>query len=143
MSFDYIICLQSQSGENNWSSTLGMIGQFFLLIIVFGVILFLAYFSTKWIASVRMGARKNNFLKLISSMPIGGGSSLQLVKAGERYFLIGVSKENVTYIAEIDSNDIPKEEAEKVKFPFEKYFHEYYNKFKTNNDKEGSKKDEK
>ena len=34
MSLDYIICLQSQSGERDWSSTLGMIGQFFLLIVV-------------------------------------------------------------------------------------------------------------
>ena len=92
MSLDYIICLQSQSGERDWSSTLGMIGQFFLLIIVFGVILFLAYFSTKLIASARMGARNNSVLKLISSMPVGSGNSIQLIKVGEKYFLRVVSK---------------------------------------------------
>ena len=140
MSLDYIICLQSQSGERDWSSTLGMIGQFFLLIIVFGVILFLAYFSTKWIASARMGARNNSVLKLISSMPVGSGNSIQLIKVGEKYFLIGVSKENVTYITEVDNDDIPSDNIEKPKFSFEKYFRECYNKFKTNDVKESGKK---
>jgi len=143
MSLDYIFCLQSQSGEGDWFSILGMIGQFFLLIIVFGVILFLAYIFTKWFASIKMGARNNSFLKLISSMPVGGGNSVQLIKVGEKYFLIGVSKENITCITEIDSNDIPSDDAEKPKFSFEKYFQECYNKFKTNNEKEGSKKDKK
>ena len=143
MSLDYIICLQSQSGERDWSSTLGMIGQFFLLIVVFAIVLFLAYFSTKWIASMRMGVRNNSVLKLISSMPVGGGSSIQLIKVGEKYFLIGVSKENITYITEVDSNDITYDNVEKPKFSFEKCLKECYNKFKTNNEKEIGKKDKK
>ena len=109
MPLNYIIYLQSQiDSESDWSSTFGMIGQFFLLIIVFGIILFLAYFCTKWIASVRMGARKNGFMKLISSMPVGGSNSVQLIRVGEKYFLIGVSKENITYLTEICDIDIPE-----------------------------------
>ncbi len=139
MFFEYIICLQSQiDSESDWSSTFGLIGQFFLLIVVFVGILFLAYFSTKWIASAKMGLRKNNFISIVSTLPVGGSNSVQLIKAGERYFLIGVSKEKITYITEIDENDVPKYESEQVKFPFEKYFQEYFNKNKDND-----KKDEK
>ena len=137
MFFKYIICLQSQiDSESDWSSTFGMIGQFFLLIVVFAVILFLAYFSTKWIASSRMGLKKNSFIKLIFNMPLGAGNSVGVIKVGERYFLIGISKENINCIAEIDGNEIPDSENETVKFPFEKYFQEYFNKNKANDKKD-------
>lgn len=139
MFFEYIICLQSQidiRSESDWSSTFGMIGQFFLLVIVFIAIIMLAYFSTKWIASFRMGMRKNSAIKMISSMPLGGSNSLQLIKVGERYFLIGVSKEQITYIAEIDDIDVSVEQnVSSPKFPFEKYFQDYFNKNKSNDEK--------
>ena len=132
---DYIICLQSQiDSESNWSSTFGMIGQFFLLIIVFAIVLFLAYFSTRWIASVKMGQRKNTMMKIISTMPIGGTNSIQIIQVGERFFLIGVSKDNISYLTELTDVNISQIENNQVKLPFEKYFSEYINKLK-NNDK--------
>ncbi len=139
MFYNYIIFLQSQiDTESNWSSKFG-IGQFFLFIVVFAIILFFAYFFTKWISSVKTGGKNNGFFKVIVGMPLGGSNSLQLIKAGERYFLIGISKENVTYIAEIDKNDVPEYSDKKIDFPFEKYFHEYFDKLKN---KEKSSDDE-
>lgn len=76
-------------------------------------------------------------------MPVGSGGFVSLVKVGKKYFLIGVSKESINCIAEIDSGDIPEDTEEKPKFSFEKYFQQCYNKFKTNNEKEGDKGDKK
>lgn len=142
---DYIICLQSQiESESNWSSAFGMIGQFFLLIVVFVAILFLAYFSTKWVASMRMGARKNDFMRLISSMPVGGNNSVQLIKVGEKYYLIGVSKENITYLTEITDINIPENLPGKNNFSFEKHFQDCFKRFKTNyNEKDDKEENEK
>jgi len=137
MLYRYIICLQSQlSGESDWSSGFQMIGQFFLLIIVFAFVLFLAYFSTKRLAAFKTGMRKNDFMKVVSVVPVGGGNSVSLLKVGERYFLLGVSKERIVCISEIDGKDIPEIKEEEIKLPFEKYFQEYFKKKNNSDDNE-------
>lgn len=130
---NYIICSQSQIiSESGWSSSFQMIGQLVLLIVVFAAILFLAYFSTKKIASFKLGTGRNNFFKIVSSLPLGGTNSIQLVKAGERYFLIGVSKEKIVCIAEFQAEDISDFDADNVKPSFQKYFDNFLNKNKNN-----------
>ncbi len=136
MFFDYIIFLQSQidiSNGNNWSSTFEMLGQFFFLIVIFAAILFLAFFSTKKLASFKMNGRGGAGMKIIETMAVGSQNSVQLIKIGKKYFLIGVSKENISFLAEINECDIPvREEKEKKteKFPFEKYLQDYFGKRK-------------
>ncbi len=141
---NYIICLEMQlDSESNWSSSFATAGQFFLIIIAFAIVLFLAYFSTRWIGSMKMGARRNSSLKIVSTMPLGGSNSLQVVKVGERYFLIGVSKENITFISEVSKDDISEIEVEKVKLPFEKYFQDCFSKFKNVGTNDGADKNDK
>lgn len=135
MFFDYIIFLQSQidiGKGNNWSSTFEMLGQFFFLIVVFVAIIFLAFFSTKKLASFRLNSRGAG-MKIVETLAVGTHNVVQLVKIGKKYFLIGVSRENISFLAEIDECDIPvQEEKEKrtEKFPFEKYLQDYFGKRK-------------
>lgn len=132
MYLNYILITQSNVGKgNNWSSTLGMLGQFFLLIIVFIVILLLVYYSTKWLASSKLSIRKNSNVRIIESISVGYQSTIQLIKVGSKLFLIGVTKESVTFLTEIDE-EINEDENKQndFKVPFEKYLQEYFNKKK-------------
>lgn len=132
MYLNYILITQSNVGKgNNWSSTLGMLGQFFLLIIVFIIILFLAYYSTKWLASSRFSIKRNSNVRIIESISVGYQSTIQLIKVGSKLFLIGVTKESVTFLTEIDE-EINEDENKQndFKVPFEKYLQEYFNKKK-------------
>lgn len=134
MNFNCIISLQSQTviaNENNWSSTFGMVGQFFFLILVFVGILILAYYVTKWFAGMRMGARGKSDMEIIYALPVSSSANIQLVKIGKKYFLLGVTKENISFLAEIDEEDVPKKETKETNnFSFEKCFREYFDKKK-------------
>lgn len=132
--FDFIICSNSvvvNGGDNNWSSTFGMLGQFFFLIIIFVIILFLAYLSTKWIARAKISNGRNRNLHIIESVSVGIQGTVQLVKAGERFFLIGVTKEKITFLSEVDN--ILIEDEKKVmnqNFHFENFLNDYFSKRK-------------
>lgn len=131
---NYILLMQSNVStlkRNNWSSTLGMLGQFFLIIIVFIGVLVLAYYSTKWIASSRFNFRKSSNVKIIESISVGYQSTIQLVKVGSKFFLIGVTKESVTFLTEVDEEiNEENDKQNDSKIPFEKYLQDYFNKRK-------------
>lgn len=136
---NYFILLTAQhlqindTNGNNWSSMLVMIGQFFSLIMIFVVILFLAYYSTKWISKARIGGLRSNNMKVIESISVGMRASIQLIKVGEQYFLISVNKDVVAFLSEVRKDSIQEvfedEKDEKI-FGFEKYFKDSIEKYK-------------
>ena len=127
-----LVAANSAAGQN-WSS-FAMIGQFFFYILVFALVIVLAYFSTKWIAGARF-AKKGRNLRILESLPLGAQNSLQLVQAGDKVLLIGVTKESVTSLAEI-----PPESLETIQQPsaggsFDQLFRKLLNR-------DGGKKDQ-
>lgn len=129
---NYIVCFQDMAGVNSEKNWLDMLGQFFLLIIAFVVILVLAYYSTKMVAKVRLNGFKSNNIKIIESVSAGYQNMIQIVKVGSKFYLIGVTKEKITFLTEIEGDDLDiteKSNNEQV-FPFEKYLKEYFNKNK-------------
>lgn len=134
MFIDYIVALQynlDNVKENNWSSTLGMLGQLFFLILIFVFILFLTYYSTKWVSTLRFKTRNSKNIKIIESTSVGVQNTIQLIQVGEQFFLIGVTKENITFLSELTGKfDKEENEEQKNKVPFEKYMQEFFDKRK-------------
>ncbi len=125
--FPYLAFLQANSG---WSSSQGTLGQLFVIVASFVFILVLAAYTTKWVASARNFTQRKSYLKVVEGVSLGLQAGLQLVKVGERYFLLGVTKEQITFIAEIPKDEIPLQ-PEAVKIPFEKYLNQYRHKDKS------------
>lgn len=137
-------CLLQSGGNtevsgNDWSSLSNMLGQFFLLILVLAFVIFLAYYSTKLMGRGIKGMRKGSNLETIESIGIGIGSTIQLLRAGSKYFLIGVSKDRITYLTEVDENSIDFSGSSAFK-PFS--IDEYFKKI-TRRSKNGGGEDEK
>lgn len=128
MFFEYILCENlnlNDVNSNNWSSTVEMLGQFFFLIIIFIIILILAFYSTKFIANAKIKSTKNNNMRIVESMGIGFQHTIQLLKVGNKYLVISVSKDKVEFIAEIDEKSIDINEDVRVENKeFETYFKE-------------------
>lgn len=100
--------------QNNWPSSLETVGQFFYILLLVAFVGLLAYYSTKLLASARFrrgGGRHN--LELIESAVVGAQTAVQIIHAGGRYFLIGVTKETITLLAELDESQIIQPEARK------------------------------
>ena len=66
----------------------------------------LAYFVTKKMAGARFAGQKSGNLAIVESINVGGQAIVQLVKAGEKYIVIGVTKERITLLGEVDKDDI-------------------------------------
>ena len=119
------------SASDNWSGSMVSFGQFFLAIVIFIVILYLAYLATKFMARSRMPKKGSNF-ELTDTMSLGQHSHIQIVRAGKKYFLLGISKDKISLLAELRPEDImPRQNAAPVYgVPFEKHLSAFINNLK-------------
>ena len=97
----------------NWPATKD-VGQIFYIVLLVVFVALLAYYSTKLLASARggrFGGAKRN-LELLESIGVGTQSTVQIVRAGEKFWLIGVTKEQVTMLAELDREQLVMRETQ-------------------------------
>lgn len=118
-----------QLQENGWSLAT-MLGQFFLLIVVLLIFLFLFSYLSKFINTARYKSTNNSNLKIIETIAIGYQSSLQLVEVGNKVIVIAVTKDRINFICEVDSDSINRDNITKSEMTntFKKYFDDFMNK---------------
>ena len=87
-----------------------IVGRIFTVIatlIIFVVILYLAYKTTKMLGKrYSLGNMGNKNLRIIDSMHVGQDKMLMIVKAGDKTVLVGVSKERIEYICDVDESNL-------------------------------------
>ena len=76
-------------------------------LVIFAVILYLAYLASKLVGKryTPGGLGKKN-VQVLESISLGPNKSLLLVQAGEKTMLLGVTKERITYLSEVDRDTI-------------------------------------
>lgn len=120
----------------NWSGTMSTIGRLLYYLIVSGIVIFFAYYCTKLIASSRFnkGNKLNSNIKILESISVGIQGSIQLVKIGEKYILIAVTKEKISFLTEVneDQLNIVEKDETQIVVPFEKYMQKFIHKNKSN-----------
>lgn len=116
---------------------LGMAFQLILLIIIFIFVIFLAYYSTKFIASFKIKNMTKNNMKILETISIGY-NNIHIIQVNKQYFLISSSKEGVRMLSEIDGSDLIFTQDNLQHIPFEKHFKQHFKKSKTE-EKEGGK----
>jgi len=85
------------------------VGQVLGMLRFFGATLFvalLAWFVTKKMAGARGASRETCNLSVVESIGLGGQAAVRLIKAGDKYLLVGVTRERVSLLAEIDKEQI-------------------------------------
>ena len=117
---------------------LGMAFQLIFLIIIFAFVIFLAYYSTKFIAGTKIKNMAKNNMKIIETISIGF-NHIHIIEVNKQYFLISSSKEGVKMLSEIDGKDLILNQPDANILPFEKNFKEYLNNIKTKGKREGGK----
>ncbi len=103
------------------SGTIGNILQLIGLIIVFILILCATYYTSRWIGKSSFTQQRAANIQVVETFRLSQTKYIQIIRAGtRRYFVIAVSKENITYIAELKEEDIilrdESQTAEKVSF---------------------------
>lgn len=89
------------------SSTLGnTIFGFLYFLFMSAVVLGAAYLATRYIAKKGMPGKTNRNLKLVETLTLGLDKSVFLIKAGEKYFLMGNSQKTITLLTEIEADKL-------------------------------------
>ena len=107
-----------------------------VLLVSFAFVIFLAYFSIRLMGRAR-GVRSAGNVKVIEATSVGFQNTVQLVRAGDKFFLIGVSRTGITLIGEVNADAVDIETKAMPDMSFDKYLSKFFNKDKKDNDQDG------
>lgn len=80
--------------------------QLITLIIVFVFVLGLTYFATRLVANVQTNKMRTSNIKVLETMRISNTKYIQVVNIGSKFFAIAVCKDTVTYLCELNEEDL-------------------------------------
>ena len=80
--------------------------QFLTVILVFVLVLALTYLTTRFVGNYQKTRTANRNFEVIETYRITNGKYLQIVKIGEKYVVIGIGKNDISYICDLSPDDI-------------------------------------
>ncbi|MCR4802210.1 MAG: flagellar biosynthetic protein FliO [Lachnospiraceae bacterium] len=87
---------------NTTDNYLRLIGTLF----VFVVVLVVAYYVTRWIGQKEQGRFGEKNIRIIEGYRMGTNKSVQIVKVGNKYFVLGVGKDEISYLGEVNEEEL-------------------------------------
>lgn len=124
--------LNSSAGFNSFM-------QFLVVLFLFVVVLGITLWTTRWIAGYQKEKMSGSNMEIVDTMRLSSNQYIQIVRIGGEYIAIAVSKDSVTKLAEIPSEQIIlKQPSEGETLSFKELFEKTKgSKFweKTNEDK--------
>lgn len=101
------------------SSTIRNLAELFGLLLVFIIILVLAYYTSKWIGKNGAGIVNNNHnITIIETLRLSQTKYLQIIKVADKYIVIAVSKDHVEFLTEIDGDQLVNLDGDKEPLSF-------------------------
>lgn len=85
--------------------------QFLTVLLIFVGVLFLTYFSTKWIATYQKGKMFSSNIRVIETFKISSNKFIQIVRIGGTYYAIAIGKDEVTLLGELKEDEIQISES--------------------------------
>ena len=109
---------------------LAQIWNLIVLIFAFVAVVALAYFSLRLMGRAKNARGAGGNIKIIEAAGLGFQNTVQLVKAGDKFFLIGVSRTGITLIGEVNEGSLNLQKPAAPQVPFENILTKIFNKGK-------------
>ncbi len=90
------------AAQNSIQSLFELLG----LILIFVIVLVVCYYTTKFVAGRQLVQKKMGNFEVLETFAIAQNKYLQLIRMGNKYVVISVTKENVNYITELDETEV-------------------------------------
>ena len=87
-------------------TTANFAGPFFNMVLLVAVVGGLAYLTTRMLGMAKYGRGGRRNLEIVESMGVGPQSFVHVLRAGERYMLVGVTRGQVTMLSELDKDQL-------------------------------------
>lgn len=95
------------TGADNINGAVQLVTVVILFIFVLGITLF----TTRWMANYQKGKGYGANIEVIETNRITVNKYIQIVRVGERYLVIGIGKDEITFLTELDRAEIHRPEA--------------------------------
>ena len=94
--------------------------QFLTLLFIFIFIIGITFFTVRWMSKIGQGQSKYSNIEVIETRRITNNKFLQIIKAGDKYLLISVGKDEINMISELneDSLDLEPENSSEQNMSF-------------------------
>lgn len=80
--------------------------QFITVTLIFIFVIAITYFTTRWVGVYQKKHVTHGAIKIIESYRLSNNKILEVVKAGDKCFLIAVCKDTVTLLGEVDETTL-------------------------------------
>lgn len=80
--------------------------RFLFTLFIFLVVLGLTYFVTRWIAKYQKGITPKSKICVLDTCKIAPTKYIQVIQVGEVYLVIGVSKDTITMLAQLEESQL-------------------------------------
>jgi len=80
--------------------------QFVTVLLLFLIVLLITYGVTRWISGIQKTQMIGRNMELIDTLRISSSKYLQIVRAGDKYFVVAVCKDTVTMLTEVSKESL-------------------------------------
>ena len=113
------------------SSRIEAFAQLLTLLIIFIFVLAVTYYVTRFVGNYQKNKLSGSNINILETMRIANNKYIQIVKIGSRVFAIAVAKDTVSYLCELDEDELIYKESSSGKMLINNdYFKEILEKFK-------------
>lgn len=94
------------------SSTFENAMQLIGLIIMFVLILTASYFTARFVGNSAVTQSKNRNMKVIETYKVAPNRFLQIIEVSGKYIVIGISKDSIEFLTELEPDQVIKADGE-------------------------------
>lgn len=93
------------------SSRIEAFAQLLTLLIIFIFVLAVTYYVTRFVGNYQKNKLSGSNINILETMRIVNNKYIQIVKIGSRVFAIAVAKDTVSYLCELDEDELIYKES--------------------------------
>lgn len=93
------------------SSRIEAFAQLVTLLIIFIFVLAVTYYVTRFVGNYQKNKLSGSNINILETMRIANNKYIQIVKIGSRVFAIAVAKDTVSYLCELDEDELIYKES--------------------------------
>ncbi len=114
---NYFLILSNNTNKiDNRPAEITTAGQILYVILAFSFIIFLIYISGMFIKNKNMTLARSKNIEVVEKISIGVANVIAILRCGDEYFLVSITKEKTTLITKLDENSLDFTERKNANF---------------------------
>ena len=102
-------------------STVSMWGQLITVLLIFAFVLTITALTTRWIGNYQKIKRDGSNIEVIETRKVSQNGFVEIVRIGDKYFALGIGKDNISTISEISKDSLQISETATGSFSFKEF----------------------